>query len=99
MLLQNQCDSSNNWLIVDVRGTVSNRDGIGARITVTAGDTVQIREVSAGGSQMGQNMPGAHFGLASADSVDLLTIRWPSGNVQTITDVPANQRLTIVEQE
>ena len=98
-LLQNKCDSGNNWLIVDVRGTVSNRDGIGARITLTAGDTAQIREVSAGGSQMGQNMPGAHFGLGAADTVGSISVRWPSGKVQTITELPANQRLTIVEQE
>ncbi len=98
-LLQNACESGNNWLIVDVQGTASNRDGIGARITVTSGGTSQIREVAAGGSQMGQNMPGAHFGLGTADTVDSLTVRWPSGNVQTITGVSANQRLTIVERD
>ena len=98
-LLQNRCDSGNHWLIVNVRGTVSNRDGIGARITLTAADSVQIREVSAGGSQMGQNMPGVHFGLGAADTVDSLTIRWPSGNTQTIVGVPANQRIDIVEKD
>ena len=97
-LLQNRCDSGNHWLIVNVRGTVSNRDGIGARITLTAGDSVQIREVSAGGSQMGQNMPGVHFGLGAADTVDSLIIRWPSGNTQTIVGVPVNQRIDIVEK-
>ena len=98
-LLQNRCDSGNHWLIVNVRGTVSNRDGIGARITLTAGDSVQIREVSAGGSQMGQNMPGVHFGLGAADTVDSLTIRWPSGSTQTIVGVHVNQRIDIVEKD
>ena len=98
-LLQNRCDSGNHWIIVNVRGTASNRDGIGSRITLIAGDSVQIREVSAGGSQMGQNMPGVHFGLGEADTVDSLTIRWPSGNTQTIVDVPADQRIDIVETD
>ena len=98
-LFRNLCDSGNNWLIVDARGTTSNRDGIGARITVVAGDTSQIREISAGSSSMGQNMLEAHFGLGSAAVADSVTIRWPSGKVQTITGVSLDQRLSIAESE
>jgi hypothetical protein len=96
-LFQNLCESGNSWLLVDPVGTVSNRDGIGARITLVTGGKTQIREVSSGRSNMGQNMLEVHFGLGGATLVDSVTIRWPSGTVQTLTDVAANQRLTVVE--
>ena len=98
-LFQNVCDSGNNWLVVRTAGTQSNRDGIGARITLDTAGVRQIREISSGGSQMGQNMLAAHFGLGTATLVDSLTIRWPSGRVQTLTDVTVNQRLTVAEPE
>jgi hypothetical protein len=44
-------------------------------------------------------MPGVHFGLGAADTVDSLTIRWPSGSTQTIVGVPANQHIEIVESD
>ena len=98
-LFRNACGSDNGWLVVDTVGTVSNRDGIGARITVIAGGTTQIREVASGSGQMGQNMMAAHFGLGTATAVDSVTIRWPSGVVQTLTDLKVNQRLTVTEPE
>lgn len=96
-LFHNVCDSGNNWLTIKLQGTASNRDGIGARIQIVAGGTSRIREVAAGSSQMGQNMLAAHFGLGSASVVDSVTVRWPSGRVQTLNQVHANQRLTITE--
>ena len=96
-LFQNVCDTSNSWLIIETEGTISNRDGIGARIEVSAGGTTQIREVSGGSSQMGQNMLPVHFGLGGAGRVDTVTVRWPSGAVQTLSDVAVNQRLTVTE--
>ena len=98
-LFENACDSGKNWLTINTVGTASNRDGIGTRITVDSGGTTQIREISSGGSHMGQNMRGAHFGLGAAATVDSVTIRWPSGRVQTLTDVAANQRLTVTEPQ
>ena len=96
-LLQNACDTGNSWLVIEPVGTVSNRDGIGARITVAVGDRAQIREVSGGGGQMSQNMLEAHFGLGTATLADSVTIRWPSGTVQTLTNVGINQRLVVTE--
>ncbi|MCE2500705.1 MAG: PD40 domain-containing protein [Dehalococcoidia bacterium] len=96
-LFRNSCAWGGNWLRIATQGTVSNRDGIGARITVTAGGRTQIREITAGSSNKGQNMLPAHFGLGAADQADSVEIRWPSGAVQTLEDVPANQRLTIIE--
>ena len=98
-LFQNLCDSNGRWLVINTVGTTSNRDGIGARITLLTDGDLQIREISAGRSNMGQNMREAHFGLGSADTVDSITVRWPSGKTQTLTNVPANQRLTITEPQ
>lgn len=98
-LLQNLCDTGNHWLVVDLRGATSNLDGIGARVTVSAGGVTQIREIFAGSSQMGQNMREAHFGLGSATHVDSVTVTWPSGKVQTVTDVVLDQKLVMVEPQ
>ena len=98
-LFRNLCEWGNTWLVVDLEGTASNRDGVGARITVVTGGSAQIREVNGGSSQMGQNMMSPHFGLGVANRADSVVIRWPSGAVQTLVDVPANQRLTVTEPE
>ncbi len=96
-LFRNTCGSGNNWLVVSLVGTRSNRDGIGARVTLEADGRTQIRELSGGGSFMSQHMRPAHFGLGSAQTAERLIIRWPSGTVQTLTDIPASQRIVVTE--
>ncbi len=96
-LFENRCDWGNDWLVIRTVGTVSNRDGIGARVTVEAGGKTQVREVSAGGSNKSQSMLPVHFGLGKADMADSIEVRWPSGTVQTLEGVAANQMITIVE--
>ena len=96
-LFQNRCEWGNNWLIVKPVGTVSNRDGIGARVSITADGHAQIREITAGASNSSQNMLPAHFGLGQSSVVDELRIQWPSGAVQTLRDVAPNQVLTVLE--
>ena len=98
-LFENSCRWGNNWLTVETVGTDSNRDGIGARITVVTGDVHQVREVSAGSSSMGQNMLPAHFGLGEAARVDSVTVRWPSGKLQTLSGVSVNLHLVITEPQ
>ena len=98
-LFRNVCNYGNNWLEISTVGATTNRDGIGARITVVSGGTSQIREVSAGSSQMSQNMSAAHFGLGTAVAAEYVLVRWPSGKVQTLTAVAANQWLTVTEPE
>ncbi len=98
-LYENACNSGNNWLQVRTVGSSGNRDGIGARLVLDAGGKTQIREIRAGSSQMGQDMAAAHFGLGPAVTVDSLTITWPGGKVQTLTDMPINQRITVTEPE
>jgi len=89
--------AKNHWLTLKLVGTVSNRDGLGARIEATAGDLHQIVENVPQSGYLSQNDPRPHFGLGSHTEVDTLTIRWPSGAVQTLEQVKADQILTITE--
>ena len=98
MLLRNDGGNRQQWLHIRTVGTVSNRDGIGARVKVSAGDLHQIRQVTAGGSYLSQHSLDVEFGLAHHKVVDRIVIQWPSGIVQTLTDVQVNQRLVVVER-
>ena len=100
-----RCDSKlgNNWIKVRTIGTKSNRSGIGARLTCVtqvAGESKphrQIDEVRSGGGYFSQSDLRVHFGLGRADKVDLLEIRWPSGQVDTLKEVKANQVIYVEE--
>ena len=88
----------NNWLILRTVGTRSNRDGIGATITVSTAGSTQRRTVTAG-SQMSHSMLATHFGLGAATHVDTLIVRWPSGRSNELTDLAANQVLVVTEPD
>jgi enediyne biosynthesis protein E4 len=85
-----------HWLRVELAGTQSNRSGIGARVMATSGELVQMREIL-GGIGGHQDEMGAHFGLGGRTQVDRLEIRWPSGQVDVLTDIPADQKIRIIE--
>lgn len=101
VLYRNDGGNDNDWLRIKTVGTVSNRDGFGAFITVQpdiASSDVLVWEVNSGNNYLGQNEPIAHFGLgASAGTVDLVTIEWPSGHVQVFNDVAPNTLLVATE--
>jgi len=80
-LLKNENRSGNHWLSVKAVGTKSNRSGIGARITVTAGGRRQIRDVLSGSSYISQSDLRQHFGLGQAHKADEIEIRRPGGPV------------------
>jgi hypothetical protein len=84
-------------LVVRLVGRQSNRDGVGARLRLTAGGRRQIREVKAGSSYLGQNDLRQHFGLGASARVDQLEVRWPRGRVDVIQGLAANQIVTIRE--
>ena len=96
-LLRNDGGNKNNWIIVKTIGTKSNRDGIGAKVKVVSGDLVQLDEVRSGGSYLSQNDLRLHFGLEKRTAVDQIQVRWPSGAVDTLTNVPVNKIVTIKE--
>jgi hypothetical protein len=84
-------------LLIRTVGSKSNRDGIGARLKLTVGGKVLIREVKAGSSYLSQSDLRVHFGLGNSPRADKLEIRWPSGAVDTLQDIEANQILTVTE--
>lgn len=94
-----RCDSTNqnNWITIKAIGVKSNRSGIGARLKCVTEDGNQIDEVRSGGSYYSQNDLRVHFGLGKREKVKTLGIRWPSGQVDTLADVAANQFITVKE--
>jgi hypothetical protein len=97
-LLRNDGGNRRNWLIVSLRGTVSNRDGIGAIVTVAGIDGVrQTRVCTTAASYQSAGDRRVHFGLDGRDRVRSVHVRWPSGIEQSFEDVPANRVLEIVE--
>ena len=95
--MRNDGGNKNNWIIVKTIGTKSNRDGIGAKVKVVAGDLTQLDEVRSGGSYISQNDLKLHFGLEKRTTVALIQVRWPSGAVDTLTNVTANKVVTVKE--
>ena len=81
-MLVNQVRSGNHWIGIRTVGTKSNRDGIGARITVKAGGRVFVDEVRSGSSYISNNDMRVHFGLGGVGKVDWVEVRWPSGLVE-----------------
>jgi enediyne biosynthesis protein E4 len=102
-----RCDTklNHNWIKIRTIGTKSNRSGIGARlvcVTQSPGEAKphrQIDEVRSGGGYFSQNDLRVHFGLGKAEKVDVLEIHWPSGQVDTLKDVKANQVIFVKEGE
>jgi hypothetical protein len=96
-LYRNLCNSGNHWLEIDLEGTASNRDGIGARVRVTAGGVTQTRVQDGGIHHRGQNHSRLHFGLAKNTKIDKVSIQWPSGTMQELAGVGVDQIMRIKE--
>jgi hypothetical protein len=86
-----------NWILLKLEGTKSNRDAIGARVTVHVGDHQQTQEVRSGGGYISQSDFRLHFGLGKAGKADAVEIHWPSGVVQRFENITANQIVRIRE--
>ena len=97
-LLKNKGDHG-NWILLDLEGTKSNRDGIGARVTVRAGKHQQTQEVRSGGGYDSQSDLRLHFGLGTFPGADDIEIHWPSGLVQHLKNVQGNRVEKIREAE
>jgi hypothetical protein len=98
-LLRNDGGNAGNYLLIDTIGTRSNRDGIGTRIELEVGGLKQYAEVRSGGSYLSMNDRRVHFGLGAAQRVERIELHWPSGAVQILRDVAANQVLQVREPE
>ena len=96
-LLLNNLGSRRNWLAVELRGTRSNRDAVGATVKVECGPTVQTRLVTEGSSYASQHSSRLYFGLNDQTRADSLTVHWPSGLVERFTNINAEQVAHITE--
>ena len=97
---RNETRGAGRWLRLSLEGTISNRQGLGARVSVFAsGLPEQIREMGVSSHFLGQSEDALHFGLDQASRVDIV-IRWPaSGLVTTLNDIPANSWIHVTEGE
>jgi hypothetical protein len=96
-LLVNQVRSANHWIAIRTVGTKSNRDGIGARISVTAGARTLVDEVRSGSSYNSSSDMRVHFGLGLATKANSVQIRWPSGLQEHFDNLPADSIHTLKE--
>jgi hypothetical protein len=95
-LFHNQ-GNDNNWLEIDLEGVTSNRDGIGSRVELAVGGIIQMRVQTGGMHRITQDHQRLHFGLKNHVLVDRITVRWPSGIVQHLSNIKVNQIMNIKE--
>jgi len=95
----NDSAGNHHWIEIALEGTRSNRDGIGARIKVTAGGFVQYNHMTTAAGYASSSDTPVHFGLGDSAAVDEIEIRWPSGTLQTIKKVAADQILKVKESK
>jgi len=97
ILLRNDHGNEKNWITLNLVGTTSNRDAIGARIKLTAGGKTQYAQKKSASGYLSQNDPRIHFGMGDAQVVDQIEITWPSGKIQSLDQVQGKQILTVKE--
>ena len=98
LLLHNNIGHEKNWIGIELQGTKSNRDAIGARLTLTAGGRKLIRWITGGASYLSSHDRRVVFGLGDAPAGPMkLDVRWPNGNSQTVTGLKPNQYQKILE--
>ena len=95
--LRNNKGNQNNWLILNLIGTSSNRDGIGTRIKISSDGREQIAQKKSTTGYLSQNDPRIHFGLGKSEMVQRIEIIWPSGKVQVLENISANKILEVKE--
>ena len=96
-LLRNESSEQGHWLQVRLRGARTNRDGVGARVTVIAGDLVQTDEVHSGRGYQSHYGMRLHFGLGSHAHVDRIEVRWIGGGLDVCRDVEVDQLFVLTE--
>jgi hypothetical protein len=96
-VLHNETVTRNHWILLKLVGHKSNRDAIGAELTLVTASGPQYATVSTAGSYLSASDKRVHFGLGSESVVQRIEIRWPSGIRQTVKDIPADQVLQIDE--
>jgi hypothetical protein len=99
MLLRNDGgERAGNWIRLKLTGTTSNRNAIGARVTVKAGKLQQIEEVRAGDSYLSHSDRRLHFGVGASTVIDEIRVQWPTGKIETLRGIRVNQEVAIREK-
>jgi enediyne biosynthesis protein E4 len=98
MILRNHGVPGRHWVSFELAGTKSNRLAIGARVKIVSGGMTQTDEIHSGGSYLSQNDLRVHFGLGSASTIDSVEIRWPSGNIEKLANLSADQYYAVREE-
>jgi len=95
-LYRNDCPAGNS-IEIELKGTASNSHGVGARVFAHTSQGLQSRELTVARGVLSSSQPIAHFGLGADTQVGALEIRWPSGQVQNLQNLPANARYVVTE--
>ena len=96
-LLRNDSRGKNAWVVIELEGVKSSRDGLGAIVRVTTGERVQAQAALSQASYYSHNDLRLHFGAGSATKIDRIEVRWPSGVVDVMREVPVRQVIKIRE--
>jgi len=96
-ILRNDSAGENHWIHIRLRGTRTNRDGVGARVKVVAGDLTQVQEVHSGRSYQSHYGTRLHFGLGRRNRIDRVEVRWIGGGVETRENISVDRLLIITE--
>ena len=96
-LLRNNIGERRNWLVVELRGTRSNRDGVGAVVKIEVGGERQMRFVTEGSGYASQSSALLYFGLGDKPQAETMTVRWPSGLVERFENIMAKQLVRVTE--
>ena len=97
MILKDRGVPGHHWVSLELAGVKSNRLALNARIKIVAGGMTQTDEIHSGGSYLSQNDLRVHFGLGAAAKIDSVEIRWPSGKVDSLTNLAADQFYSVLE--
>ena len=98
VLLRNDGGNKNHWLGVKLVGTKCNRDGIGAKVTISSAGLPRSKQLLGGTSYCSASDPRLLFGLGNNEKVDAVTVYWPSGQVTTVKETASNRYVTIKEE-
>ena len=94
---ENRLGQAHGFVELELVGSSSNRDALGARVTLQAGGVTQLRDVQGGTALALQHSHVVHFGLGDASAIDSLTVRWPGGETETFSGVSPGGRYLLVE--
>jgi hypothetical protein len=97
VVLKNSGIEGRHWVSFELAGTTSNRMALSAKVRIIAGGMTQTDEIHSGGSYLSQNDTRLHFGLGSARKIDSVEIRWPSGKIDRMNNLPADNYYYLLE--